>query len=142
MKPPASIVRLMGRLQARRYRRSGGRKAAHFGKAPILVLTTTGRRSGLPRDAPLVYIEASGVYWVVGSFGGRDEHPAWVHNLRASPEATALVGATAHAVRARPASAEERPGVWARLCEVYPAYAAYERRTSRRFAIFALEPRR
>ena len=131
---------MMGRVQARIYRASGGRIGSRFGKATVLILTTVGRRSGKPRVAPLIYVEHSGAYWVVGSFGGRDEHPAWVLNLRANPDATVMIGADTSAVRARPATPDEREDVWPTLRAAYPSYSAYETRTDRRFEIFALEP--
>ena len=140
MKPPATIVRVMGRVQTWVYRASNGRLGSRFGKAHVLILTTTGRRSGRRRDAPLIYVEDAGAYWIVGSFGGRDEHPGWVHNLRNDPAAVVRIGAHTHSVRARQASPRDRERVWPALLEAYPAYKSYEGRTGRRFEVFALEP--
>ena len=140
MQPPALIVRVMGRVQAAVYRASGGRIGSRFGKASILILTTTGRRSGRTRSAPLIYVEDTGAYWIVGSFGGRDEHPAWVHNLRADPTAHVTIRDKTIPVRAHAASPADRERVWPTLLSVYPAYSSYEGRTGRRFEVFALEP--
>jgi deazaflavin-dependent oxidoreductase (nitroreductase family) len=131
----------MGRVQATIYRASGGRLLSRFGRVHLLLLTTTGRRSGADRTAPLLYIEDGDALVVVGSQAGHDTHPAWVHNLRANPFATVRIGPRVISVVAENAPDDARRGLWDRLVATYPPYAAYSGRTDRRFPIIILRPR-
>jgi deazaflavin-dependent oxidoreductase (nitroreductase family) len=109
---------------------------------PVIVLTTTGARSGLPRSAPLVGLRSgSGAYAVIASNFGQHHHPAWSHNLRARSEATIAVAGRSTRVRARVAEGAERDAIWRQALEVYPGYAGYERRTLHRgIVVWVLEP--
>jgi deazaflavin-dependent oxidoreductase (nitroreductase family) len=138
MRPPKAIIRLMGRVQTAIYRRSGGRRMSRFGRAPVLLLTTVGRRTGQGRTVPLLYVKDGDAYAIVGSFGGHDSHPAWVHNLRARPKASVQAGVTTVAVTAREASEKEIARLWPDFVAMYPAYAEYRTRTSRTIPVFIL----
>lgn len=140
MRPPKLMIRLMGRAQAAIYRRSGGTRLSSFGAAPVLLLTTTGRRTGKERTVPLLYVKDGEAFAIVGSMGGHDSHPAWVHNLRAHPRATVQVGDQVIAVNAREAGGDEVTRLWPQLVEMYPAYADYRTRTLRRFPVVLLVP--
>jgi deazaflavin-dependent oxidoreductase (nitroreductase family) len=140
MRPPRLMIRLMGRAHAAIYRRSGGARLSSFGAAPVLLLTTTGRRTGKERTVPLLYVKDGEAFAIVGSMGGHDSHPAWVHNLRARPQATVQVGDQVIAVNAREADPDEVARLWLKLVEMYPAYADYRARTSRRFPVVLLMP--
>ena len=141
MRPPKPLIRAMGRIHAVTYRSSRGRLLSRFGRAEVLLLTTTGRRSGAPRTVPLLYVEDGGTFVVVGSVGGHDAHPAWVLNLRANPDATVRIGPRVVPVVAEDAAEAARPRLWERLVATYPGYAGYRERTSRRFPIVVLRPR-
>lgn len=107
----------------------------------VLLLTTIGRRTGEPRQVPVLYLRDGGRYWVMGSSYGRPRHPAWSANLLAHPDATVQIGRRRQEVRARLASDDERQSLWPRLLELYPAWEAYATWTDRSFRLFCLEPR-
>lgn len=142
MRPPKAFIRALGRVQTAIYRRSGGRRLASFGNARVLLLTTVGRRTGRERTAPLLYVRDGDDYVIVGSQGGHDTHPAWVHNLRAEPWATIQVGEATIPVVATEATAEDVTRLWPALVAMYPAYADYRTRTDRIFPVFLLTEER
>ena len=103
-------------------------------------LTTTGRKSGTARTATLYAVPDGDHYVVIGSRGGAAHDPAWVLNLRADPTARLTVGRTSLEVQAVEVEDAERERLWALLRDAFPLYATYQRRTTRRLPIFALEP--
>jgi F420H(2)-dependent quinone reductase len=105
---------------------------------PVLLLTTTGRRTGRARSTPLTYLERDGDLVVVGSNGGEDAPPAWWLNLLAIPEATITIGTAAEPVRARPATAEEHERLWPIVTRTNPGYARYAQRTRRSIPLVIL----
>jgi F420H(2)-dependent quinone reductase len=133
-------LRWTGRLNVPLYRASGGRLMGKVGRAPVLLLTTTGRRSGQPRTAPVVYLADGERMIVIGSNAGNDRVPAWSLNLKANPEAEVEVGRRREAVRARVAEGTERAELWRRSNEQYAGFDDYEARTDRDIAVFVLEP--
>ncbi len=76
---------------------------------------------------------------IVGSRGGSARHPAWVHNLRAEPKAVVRIGKEERGARAREVDGAELYRLWALVCEAFPLYASYQRRTSRLIPLFVLE---
>lgn len=114
---------LVGRIQARILRLAGGRikrSVVFAGGQPVLVVTTTGRRSGKARSTTVAYLRHGEAYASAGVNLGSDRHPAWILNLRANPEARILVGGRELAVRAREAEGEEAAELWARFIERVP----------------------
>ena len=109
----------------------------------MVVLTTTGRRSGQPRDAPLFTLRDGSTFLLVGTHGGEETLPDWVANLRATPDATVQVARERLAVRAREPEpgGEEYRALWTRAVAAYPGYAAYRARRSTDPPIVVLEPR-
>nr|WP_152894828.1 nitroreductase family deazaflavin-dependent oxidoreductase [Streptomyces adustus] len=107
---------------------------------PGLVLTSTGARSGLPRHTPLACVpQEDGRGWLlVGSNFGRDDHPAWTHNLLAHPEASVSVGGEDIPVTARLLAGEERAAAWADALVFWPPYAAYQARVEREIRLFGI----
>lgn len=99
---------------------------------PMVVLTTTGARSGRPRVVPLVGLPDRDGLVVVASSFGRPGHPAWYHNLLANPAAQALVDGENHAVAAELLTGAARDRVWQEALRVYPGFATYERRAAHR----------
>lgn len=109
--------------------------------AAVLLLTTTGRKSGQPRRVPVLYLRDGDRLWVVASNYGRERHPAWSANLLADPDASVSIRGRERDVRARVASDDEKRALWPRLLELYPAWKAYATWTDRSFRVFCLEPR-
>ncbi len=105
-------------------------------------LTTTGRRSGEPRSVTLYAFDAGDeALVIVGSRGGAVRDPAWALNLRAEPSATVGLGREERAVRAREVEpGDQRDRLWAFVCEAFPLYVTYQRRTKRLIPLFVLEP--
>jgi deazaflavin-dependent oxidoreductase (nitroreductase family) len=122
------------------YRLTGGRLGGHVAKLPVLLLTTTGRRSGRERTQPLTFTPAGQGYAVIASKGGAPRHPLWYLNLRADPIAEVTVGRVTRTVHARDAQGEERERLWRQLADVNPGYDRYARKTSRRIPVVVLDP--
>jgi len=133
-------LRWAGRMNVPLYRVSRGRLGARVGRAPVLLLTTTGRRSGQRRTAPLVYLPDGERMIVIGSNAGNDRPPAWALNLKANPEAEVEIGRRRTPVRARLTEGEERTELWRRCNDQYAGFDDYEARTDRDIAVFVLEP--
>lgn len=121
------------------YRLTRGRRGLSPARE-VLLLTSMGRRSGLPRQNPLMFLEHAGSYWVMGSNFGQDHHPAWTANLLADPDARVQIGDRVQPVRARLASEDERKELWPLLVEVYPPWNVYTDWTDRSFRLFELQP--
>lgn len=111
-----------------------------MGKLDVLLLTTTGRKTGKPRTVPLLYAPAGGGYAVVASKGGAPADPAWCVNLRAHPAARVELGGKSVPVKAREAEGEEYGRLWSQMVQGYNGYAGYQEKTSRRIPVFLLEP--
>jgi deazaflavin-dependent oxidoreductase (nitroreductase family) len=103
-------------------------------------MTTTGRKTGLPREVPLYGYEDGDRLVIVGSWAGGPRDPDWVGNLRADPRASVKRGREVVAMRATEVEGKERERAWAIAVEGFPYYETYQRKTDRRFAVFLLEP--
>ena len=132
--------RVFGGMHTGVYRLTGGRLGGKLGRVPILLLTTTGRRSGQPRTQPLSYTQAGEGYAVIASKGGAQAHPLWYLNLQAEPLAEVTIGSETRSVRAREAEGEERERLWRLLADLFGGYDRYARKTSRRIPVVVLEP--
>jgi F420H(2)-dependent quinone reductase len=136
-----TALKALSQLHVALFRASGGRVGGRFSKtAPVLLLTTTGRKSGKRRTTPLLYLEDAGRYVVIASVGGAPQHPAWYLNLRADPEATIRVEGRTLTVRAETAPPSERERLWARAVEMYAGYDGYQAKTSREIPVVILTP--
>ncbi|MFA9431673.1 nitroreductase/quinone reductase family protein [Egicoccus sp. AB-alg2] len=132
------VVPLADRLV---YALSGGRHTVTGRSLPTLVLHTVGRRSGQPREHPLLYVREGDAYVVAGSNWGQAHHPAWTVNLLADPDAEVAVDGDRHRVVARLATDEERERLWPRFDAAYRGFAVYrERAGDRQIRLFLLEP--
>ena len=107
----------------------------------MVLLTTTGRKSGKPRTTPLQYMKDGEDMVIVASNGGNVRHPAWWHNIKAQPQATAQVGKTTMSVRAETANADERARLWPLLVATYSGYQDYEDETERTIPVVILRRR-
>ena len=122
------------------YNVSGGRIGGKMGKLPILLLTTTGRKSGKQRTLPLSYIMDDEAYVITASAGGADKHPGWFFNIRSNPQATIQVKDKHIKVTAEVAEPEKKSELWSRIVEVAPNFAGYQKRTSREIPMVILHP--
>lgn len=123
------------------HRLTGGRVVLSRMLVPSLVLTTTGRKSGLERETPLACVpDDDGGWWVVGSNFGREAHPAWTGNLIAHPDATVSYAAKLTRVRAELLSDDAKAEVWPRLVATWPAFDDYVVSSGRNIRVFHLVP--
>ncbi|MEE6177549.1 nitroreductase family deazaflavin-dependent oxidoreductase [Mycobacterium sp. 050134] len=126
------------------FRANGGKVTGQFASANLLLLTTTGARSGQARVSPLAYFRIDGRLIIIGSFAGSPKDPAWVHNLRANPRARVEVGADtgvqALDVAARELSPAEREDILPKVVAAAPVVAEYQANTSRVIPLFELQP--
>src|SRR3954447_12349357 len=106
-KPASVAMRTVSGLHRGLYRLTGGRIGGRFGKMPMVLLTTTGRKTGQPRTTPLTYLPDSGNYVLIGSNGGKDWPPAWLGNLEAHPDASIQIGKKVVPVTATIATPEQ-----------------------------------
>jgi deazaflavin-dependent oxidoreductase (nitroreductase family) len=134
------LIRALSRVHARAYRMSRGRILDRIAGMPVLLLTTTGRRSGKRRTATLTYFRDGTDLVVIASFGGADLPPAWWLNLQRDPRASVLVGGTTSKVTARAATPEEHDRLWPLVTETYSGYARYQERTARPIPVVLLTP--
>jgi deazaflavin-dependent oxidoreductase (nitroreductase family) len=124
------------------YERSGGRIGHRLGRVPMLLLRTTGRKTGRPRTAALLYHRDGDRYVVVGSKGGSDTPPAWLLNLQAVPEVGVQVGTQRFPANARVATAAERRRLWVEVTRLWPDYDRYQSQTRREIPLVILAPTR
>jgi F420H(2)-dependent quinone reductase len=132
--------RILGGMHKGVYRLTGGKVGGKLGKLPVLLLTTTGRKSGQPRTQPLLHAQAGDGYAVIASKGGAAQHPLWYLNLQANPHAEVTIGRKTRHVHARDAQGEERERLWRALADQYPGYDKYAQKTSRHIPVVVLEP--
>lgn len=124
------------------YRRTGGRFQLSALLVPSLVLVTTGAKSGLRRETPLMCLpRPDGSYLVGGSNWGQPHHPAWTANLLAHPDVEIVISRRTVPVRGRLLEGDERETAWSLLEAQFPGYREYEAQAGRRIRIFSLEPR-
>ncbi len=136
-----AIGRGAGKLHSSIYRSSDGRLWGKMFGAPVLLLNTTGRKSGQRRTTPLVYATDGDDFILIASNGGAPRHPAWYLNLKANPEATVEIGDREVWVRAEEvAEPEEKAHVWQKMVEIYPGYDNYQRKTDREIPLLVLHP--
>ncbi len=107
---------------------------------PNLMLTAIGRRSGQPRETPLLCVPYGEDILIAGSYFGSDKEPIWVKNVEANPEVTVHFEDRTTAMLARPLVGDERAIAWAHMIKTWPNFARYERRTNRLIKVFLLTP--
>ncbi|MBK7975106.1 MAG: nitroreductase family deazaflavin-dependent oxidoreductase [Deltaproteobacteria bacterium] len=122
------------------YTKSGGWLGANMGGIPMILLTTTGRKTGEARTTPLLSMRDGERFIVVGSNAGADKPPAWWLNLQAKPDAKVQYGRKFFTMRAAQATPEEAAVLWPRLEAMYPGYVDYKKGTTREIPIVILSP--
>lgn len=121
------------------FRANGGKVGGPFEGGTLLLLHTTGAKSGQPRLSPLAYLDVDGKILIVGSYAGGPKDPAWVHNLRADPKARIEIGTDAYDVTARELPADERDATYPKIVERAPVFAEYQAKTTRAIPLFELQ---
>jgi deazaflavin-dependent oxidoreductase (nitroreductase family) len=137
------FARVLHRIDRPVYRLSGGRHtlASLLSGLPVVMLTTTGARSGASRSVPVLGLPTDDGLVVIASNFGQDRHPSWYYNLRANPEGAVEIAGVSRRFRAVEAEGEQRERIWREGLRVYPGWSTYERRASdRRIAVFILGP--
>jgi deazaflavin-dependent oxidoreductase (nitroreductase family) len=126
------------------FRANGGQVGGPFAGATLILLTTTGARTGLPRTSPNTYLRDGGRLHVFASNAGSPQHPAWFHNLLANPEVVVEIGRDGAVERYSAVATEitgtERDRIYGQVSELIPAYAAYQAATTRVIPVVALDP--
>jgi deazaflavin-dependent oxidoreductase (nitroreductase family) len=123
----------------REFRENDGKVGGPFEGAPLLLLTSTGAKSGQPRTSPMMYLPDGDRYLVFASKAGAPTNPDWYHNLVAHPDAAIEVGTEHFGVKATVITGAERDELYARQAELYPGFAEYEAKTTRTIPVIALE---
>lgn len=121
------------------FRANGGKGIGPFEKAPVVLLTTIGAKSGKPRTAPLVYTLDGDRVVIIASKGGAPTHPDWYHNLVANPEVTVEIGTEKYQARAVVPEGAERDRLFDAQAAVMPGFAEYQRKTTRLIPVVVLE---
>ena len=137
--PDAEAMKAFNKSIVDEFRSNGGVVGGPFEGATLLLLTTTGAKSGQPRLAPLAYLTIDGKMIIIGSKAGSDTNPDWVHNLRANPQAHIEVGTDAYDVTARELPAEERDETYPKVVSLAPGFGEYQAKTSRVIPLFELQ---
>ena len=136
------LIRGLSKTHLAVYRLSRGRFLGTVAGMPVLLLTTTGRRSGKARTTPLTFFRDGADLVVIASNGGADRPPDWSLNLRQNPRAVVEIGTDELIVQARIASAEERERLWFGITATYSGYARYQKKTARQIPVLILTPDR
>jgi deazaflavin-dependent oxidoreductase (nitroreductase family) len=138
--PSASfLMKTVSGLHTFLYRASRGRLGGTISSLPVLLLTTSGRKTKKRRTRPLVYLRDGADLVLIASNGGHDWHPAWYLNLRANPAPEVQVRGQRVAVTARPAEPAERERLWPKVVALYAGYAKYQAKTGRLIPLVILE---
>jgi F420H(2)-dependent quinone reductase len=127
-------------INTRLYRLTGGRIGGRYDAAPVLILHHVGAKSGQRRETPLVYLADGDDIVIVASMGGMPKNPAWLYNVRATPEVVVEVRGERRTMTAREVDDAERAELWPRLLSMWPAWEDYQARTSRRLPVIRLSP--
>jgi deazaflavin-dependent oxidoreductase (nitroreductase family) len=138
-KPDFSVLQAFNQNLVEEFRANGGKVTGQFADADLLLLTTTGAKSGQRRVSPLAYFRIDGKMIIIGSFAGAPINPAWVHNLRAHPQAHVEVGTAAFDVTARELPLAERDELFGKVTAAAPGFAEYQANTSRVIPLFELQ---
>jgi deazaflavin-dependent oxidoreductase (nitroreductase family) len=136
--PDVDTMKAFNKSIVDEFRTNAGVVGGPFEGATLLLLTSTGAKSGQPRLAPLAYLTIDGKMLIVGSKAGLDTNPDWVHNLRANPQAHVEVGTDAYDVVARELPRDERDEMYPKVVAVAPGFGEYQEKTTRVIPLFEL----
>jgi deazaflavin-dependent oxidoreductase (nitroreductase family) len=123
------------------FRANGGKvNSGPFVNAPLILLTTTGAKSGRPFTTPLVYTKDGNRIVIIASKGGFPKHPAWFHNIKANPTVTLEIGTKKFQAKATITSGAERQRLFDAQAKVMPNFTEYQKATTRVIPVIAMEP--
>lgn len=131
---------LYGKEHVQRYRETDGQEGHDWNGTTVLLLTTTGRKSGTQRTTPLIYQRHGGSYVVVASDGGAPDHPSWYHNLQTDPTVEVQVKGERFKAGARTATPQEKDELWRLMTKAWPGYDEYQTKTDREIPVVVLDP--
>ena len=137
--PDAETMKAFNKTIVEEFRANGGVVGGPFEGGTLLLLTSTGAKSGQPRLAPLAYLTIDGKMIIIGSKAGLDTNPDWVHNLRPNPAANIEVGTDAYDVTARELPPEEHDETWPKVVALAPVFGEYQAKTARVIPLFELQ---
>jgi len=122
------------------YHTSGGKIWGSMNGNPVLMLTTTGRKSGLPRTTPVMYVHKDNEYLIAASAGGADQNPTWFSNINSKPEATIEINGRKTKVKAVITSGDERDKLYENFKAMGDNFIEYEKKTTRKIPVVRLQP--
>ena len=134
------MVKFFTGLHVFLYRTSGGKIWGSIGGNPVLMLTTTGRKTGKPRTTPVMYIHKDNEYLITASAGGADQNPTWLSNLNSKPEATIEMDGKKINVKAIITSGDERDKLYENFKALSRNFIEYEKKTTRKIPVIRLQP--
>lgn len=137
--PDVETVNAFNKSIIDEFRANDGKVGGQFANADLLLLHTTGAKSGHPRVSPLAYFRIDGKLIIIGSFAGAPVSPAWVHNLRANPRARVEIGTETFDVIAHELPADERAALFDKVTAAAPGFAEYQAKTTRVIPLFELK---
>jgi deazaflavin-dependent oxidoreductase (nitroreductase family) len=137
---PTTDISLLGDEHVRVYRETNGETGYIWNGAPILILTTKGRRSGQPRVIPIIFTPYKDSWVIIASKGGSPTHPAWYLNILDDPNVHVQVKGDVYEAKARTAESPEREQIWAECLKIWPNYDIYQSRTSRLIPVVVIDP--
>jgi deazaflavin-dependent oxidoreductase (nitroreductase family) len=120
------------------FRANGGKVGGYFEGANMILITTTGAKSGLQRTIPLVYFKDGERVLIIASKGGAPAHPDWYHNLKANPVATVEIGTDTYEAKAVELALDDRNDVYTRIAEAMPNFGEYQQNTTRIIPVLEL----
>jgi deazaflavin-dependent oxidoreductase (nitroreductase family) len=138
--PDTETLKAFNKTVSDEFRANDGKVGGQFEGANLLLLTTTGAKSGQPRVSPLAYFRVDDKLLILGSFAGAHVNPAWVHNLRANPSAHVEIGNESSDVIARELPPAERDDLFPKITAAAPGFAEYQAKTTRIIPVFELQP--
>ncbi|MFZ0719082.1 nitroreductase family deazaflavin-dependent oxidoreductase [Mycobacterium sp.] len=138
--PDTEVIKAFNEAIVDEFRANDGKVGGQFEGADLLLLTTTGAKSGQSRVSPLAYFRIDGKLLIIGSFAGSDVNPAWVQNLRANPGAHVEIGNDSSYVTARELPPAERDELFGQITAAAPGFAEYQAKTTRVIPVFELQP--
>src|ERR1700749_886884 len=138
-KPETETIKALNKTSTDEFRANNGKVGGQFEGADLLLLTTTGAKSGQPRLSPLAYFRVDGKLIIIGSFAGADVNPAWVHNLRANPAEHIEIGTESSDVTSGELPSGERDELFGKITAASPGFAEYQAKTTRVIPVFELQ---
>lgn len=133
-----ALWKLFNKTHVWLYRSSDGKRASKMAGKDVILLTTSGRKSGILRTVPVIGFEDGNDRVVVASKAGSPEHPAWFLNLETNPNVTVQVGSDVYRAKAVITSPEERARLWEKVVSEMPQFGSYEKKTSRLIPVVRL----